>query len=225
MLIEEKIVDLQFSMQGHASSQQFRVMKMDKLQGILGMDWLRKHNADIHCKRETISFQYDSGEVVQIQGKRQKAPLRVVKAAKMSRALLKLNDPSKKPGGNKPEWLSEYQDVFLEELIELSPSRGLEHEIELEPGSRPVARAAYKMSVPEAIELKEQLTLLIEQGFIRPIISPWGAPVLFQKKKDGTFHLCIDFRGLNQCTIKNKYPIPRIEELLDRLYGVNISQR
>ena len=227
VLIEEKIVDLQFSMQGHSSSQQFRVMKMGKFQGILGMDWLRKHNADIHCKRGTISFQSDNGEIVHIQGKRGKAPLRVVKAAKLVKGLkkglpiylLKLNDPSKKPEGNKPEWLSEYQDVFPEELTELPPSRGLEHEIELEPGSRPVARAAYKMSVPEAIELKEQLTLLIEQGFIRPSVSPWGAPVLFQKKKDGTFRLCIDFRGLNQCTIKNKYPIPRIDELLDRLYG------
>ena len=73
------------------------------------------------------------------------------------------------------------------------------------------------MSPSEALELKHQLTQLLEQGFIKPSVSPWGAPILFQKKKDGTFRLCIDFRGLNQCTIKNKYPLPRIDELLDRL--------
>ncbi len=81
------------------------------------------------------------------------------------------------------------------------------------------------MSLSEALELKEQLTQLLDQGFIRPSVSPWGAPVLFQKKKDGTFRLCIDFRGLNQCTIKNKYPLPRIDELLDRLGGSKIFSK
>ena len=71
------------------------------------------------------------------------------------------------------------------------------------------------MSPFEALELKNQLSQLLEQGFIKPSVSPWGAPILFQKKKDGTFCLCIDFRGLNQCTIKNKYPLPQIDEILD----------
>ena len=79
----------------------------------------------------------------------------------------------------------------------------------------PIARAPYKMSPSEALELKNQITQLLGQGFIKPIVSPWGAHVLFQKKKDGTFRLCIDFRGLNQCTVKNKFPLPRIDELLD----------
>ena len=78
------------------------------------------------------------------------------------------------------------------------------------------------MPLHEAIELKEQLTQLIDQGFIRPSVSPWSAPVLFNKKKDGTLRLCIDYQGLNQATIKNKYPIPRIDELLDRLQGASI---
>ena len=87
------------------------------------------------------------------------------------------------------------------------------HKIKLIPGAQPIARAPYKMSPSEALELKNQLNQLLEQGFIKPSVSPWGTPVLFQKKKDGTFHLCIDFRGLNQCTIKNKYPLPLIDEL------------
>ena len=78
------------------------------------------------------------------------------------------------------------------------------------------------MSLPEAIELKEQLTQLLDQGYIKPSVSPWSAPVLFNRKKDGTLRLCIDYRGLNQSTIKNKYPIPRIDELLDRLHGSQI---
>jgi len=78
------------------------------------------------------------------------------------------------------------------------------------------------MPVPEAIELKEQLRQLLEQGFIQPSVSPWGAPMLFQKKKDGTLRLCIDYRGVNQLTVKNKYPIPRIDELLDRLHGTQL---
>ena len=78
------------------------------------------------------------------------------------------------------------------------------------------------MSVPEAIKLKEQLKQLLEQGFIRLSVSPWSAPVLFVKTKDGTLQMCIDYQGLNQCTIKNKYPIPQIDKLLDRLYGSSI---
>ena len=81
------------------------------------------------------------------------------------------------------------------------------------------------MSPFEALELKNQLSQLLEQGFIRPSVSPWGALVLFEKKKDSTFHLCIDFRGLNQCTIKNKYPLPRIDELLDQLGKAKIFSK
>ena len=81
--------------------------------------------------------------------------------------------------------------------------------------SQEVHQRPCKMSLPEAIELKEQLRQLLEQGFIKPSNSPWGACVLFQKKKDGTLRLCIDYRGLNLVTMKNKYPIPRIDELLD----------
>ena len=81
------------------------------------------------------------------------------------------------------------------------------------------------MSPSEELELKNPLNQLLEQGFIKPSLSPWGAPVLFQKKKDGTFCLCIDFRGLNQCTIKNKYPLPRIGELLDRLGKAKIFSK
>ena len=124
-----------------------------------------------------------------------------------------------------PEWLSEFRDIFPEELTQLPPSREVDHEIEVIPGSSPVSRRPYKMSLPDAIELKEQLRQLLEQGFVKPINSPWGAPVLLQKKKDGTLQLCIDYRGLNLVTVKNKYPIPCIDELLDQLYSAKIFSK
>ena len=118
--------------------------------------------------------------------------------------------------------MNEYQDIFLEELTDLPPERELVHEIELIPRTQPIVKTPYKMSPSEALELKNQLTQLLEQGFIQSSVSLWGVPVLFQKKKDGTFCLCIDYRGLNQCTIKNKYPLPRIDELLDHLRKAKI---
>ena len=94
--------------------------------------------------------------------------------------------------------------------------------LNLSPGAKPISKRPYTMCLREAIELKEQLKKLIEQGHIRPSNFPWGTPILFQKKKDGTLGLCIDYRGLNQVTIKNKYPIPCIDELVDRLHGAKV---
>ena len=124
-----------------------------------------------------------------------------------------------------PKWLKEYKDVFPEELTSLPPKRELVHEIKLIPRAQPISKTPYKMSPSKALELKNQLSQLLEQGFIKPSVSPWGAPILFQKKKDETFRLCIDFRGINQCTIKNKYPLPRIDELLDHLGKPKYSQK
>ena len=115
---------------------------------------------------------------------------------------------------------AEFQDVF-EALKGPPPARGDVLNIELEPGMTPVSRAPYRLAPAEMAELKMQLEELLSKGFIRPSTSPWGAPVLFVKKKDGSFRLCIDYRGLNKVTIKNKYPLPRIDELLDQLQGAS----
>ena len=233
ILTDEQVVDFSFNLEGNLTSQKFRILKMGKFQGILGMDWLSRNQADINCSQGIISFLSDDGQKVEVKGRSGKNPLRVVKSSKIIKGfkkglpiyVLKLNKPDQVEGGSDPEWLSEYQDIFPEELVDLPPERELVHEIELIPGAQPIARAPYKMSPSEALELKNQLTQLLEQGFIQPSVSPWGAPVLFQKKKDGTFRLCIDFRGLNQCTIKNKYPLPRIDELLDRLGKAKIFSK
>ncbi len=116
--------------------------------------------------------------------------------------------------------LKQYSDVFPEDLpSELPPHREVEHKIELEAGAQPPSRPTFRMSPKELDELKQQLADLTKHGFIRPSKSPYGAPVLFVKKKDGSVRMCVDYRALNKLTIKNKYPLPRIDELLDRLHG------
>ncbi|GKB53900.1 hypothetical protein Tco_0904653, partial [Tanacetum coccineum] len=99
----------------------------------------------------------------------------------------------------------------------LPPRREVDHTIELETGSKPPAKAPYRMPPPELEELRKQLEELMDAGYIRPLKAPYGAPVLFQRKKDGSLWMCIDYRALNKVTIKNKYPIPLIADLFDQL--------
>nr|GFC53493.1 transposon Ty3-G Gag-Pol polyprotein [Tanacetum cinerariifolium] len=107
--------------------------------------------------------------------------------------------------------------VFLARLVEF--------EIDLIPGAAPVARAPYRLAPSEMKELLEQLQELFDKGFIRPGSSPWGAPVLFVKKKDGSFRICIDYRELNKLTVKNRYPLSRIDDLFDQLHGSSIYSK
>ena len=109
--------------------------------------------------------------------------------------------------------VNEYPDVFPEELPGMPPDRDIEFVIDLVPGTAPIAKRPYRMAASELAELKKQLEELQQIGFIRPSSSPWGAPVLFVKKKDGSMRLCVDYRALNEVTIKNKYPLPRIDDL------------
>ena len=113
----------------------------------------------------------------------------------------------------------EFIDVFPDELPGLPPEREIEFGIELQPNTQPISIQPYRLAPAELTELKKQLDELLSKGFIRPSSSPWGAPVLFAKKADGTLRLCIDYRKLNHVTVKNKYPLPRIDDLFDQLRG------
>ena len=116
--------------------------------------------------------------------------------------------------------MSEFGDVFPSDLPDgVPPSRDLDHSIDLLPGSKPISKPAYRLSHSEVQEVERQLTEYVEKGFIRPSSSPWAAPILLVKKKDGSMQMCVDYRSLNQVTIKNKYPMPRIDELFDQLNG------
>ncbi|GKD61972.1 hypothetical protein Tco_1299481 [Tanacetum coccineum] len=113
----------------------------------------------------------------------------------------------------------EFLSVFPEDLSSLPPSREVEFRIDLIPGAMPIAKSTYRLAHTEMQELSNQLKELQEKGFIQPSSSPWGAPVLFVKKKDGSFRMCIDYRELNKLIIKNRYPLPRIDDLFDQLQG------
>ena len=119
----------------------------------------------------------------------------------------------------------EFIDVFPDELPRMPPDREIEFTIDLLLGTAPISKAPYRMAPRKLTELKGQLQELLDNGFTRSSVLPWGAPVLFVKKKDGSIRLCIDYRELNKVTIKNKYPLPRIDGLFDQLKGSQVFSK
>ncbi|XP_042059685.1 uncharacterized protein LOC121804234 [Salvia splendens] len=210
------------------------VMKMEDVDIILGMEWLAKNHATIKCSERHISFQTPGEEQVELHGitmNKRKSIISVLQAA----ALVKKGCPaylvylSEEHNEEKKiedvDIVREFPDVFPDTLPGLPPDRRLEFTIDLEPGAAPISKAPYRMAPKELGELKLQLQELLDLGFIRPSVSPWGAPVLFVKKKDGTLRMCIDYRELNKVTLKNKYPLPRIDDLFDQLKGASIFSK
>jgi len=125
-----------------------------------------------------------------------------------------LKESSEKGIGELPI-VQEFPEVFLDDNTELPLERKVEFAIDLVPRTSPISIAPYRMSASELGELKKQLEKLLEKQFISPSVSPWGAPVLLVNKKDGSMRLCVDYRQLNKVTIKNRYPLPRIDDLMD----------
>jgi len=121
--------------------------------------------------------------------------------------------------------VNEFPEVFADEIPDVSPEREVEFSIDLVSGMKPVLMAPYRMSASELAELKKQLEDLLDKKFVRPSVSPWGAPVLLVKKKDGSMRLCIDYRQLSKVTIKNRYPLPRIDDLMDQLVGARVFSK
>jgi hypothetical protein len=119
----------------------------------------------------------------------------------------------------------EYPDVFPDDLPGMPPDRDIKFIIELQPGIAPISKRSYCMPPNELAELKIQLQNLLDKGFIHPSASPWGCPALFMKKKDNSLRLCVDYRPLNAVTIKNKYPLPRIDILFDQLAGAKVFSK
>jgi hypothetical protein len=121
--------------------------------------------------------------------------------------------------------VSEFLDVYPKELPGMPPNRDIEFVIELMPGTTPIYKSPYRMATPELAELKEHIKELLEKGFVRPSSSLWGAPVIFALKKDGTQRLCVNYCALNEVTVKNKYPLPRIDDLFNQLYGACVFSK
>jgi hypothetical protein len=121
--------------------------------------------------------------------------------------------------------VGDFPDVLPKELPGMPPDREVEFVIVLLPGTAPISKRPYMMSVEELKELKKQLIELQEVGYICSSSSPWGAMVLFVQKKDGSQRMCVDYRSLNDVTIKNKYPLPRIEDLFDHMRGARVFSK
>jgi hypothetical protein len=119
----------------------------------------------------------------------------------------------------------EFPDVFREVFLGMPPDQDVEFTIELQSGTSPISRRPYKMTPKELAELKIQLKELLDKGYIHPSSSPWGYPALFVKKKDQSLRLCVDYGPLNAITVKNKYPLPRIDILFDQLAGANVFSK
>ncbi|GKA50599.1 putative reverse transcriptase domain-containing protein [Tanacetum coccineum] len=137
----------------------------------------------------------------------------------------KAEDKSRKKRLEDVPIVRDFPEVFPEDLTGLPPTRQVEFQIDLVPGAAPVARAPYRLAPSEIKELSKKLKELSDKGFIRPSSSPWGAPVLFVKKKDGSFRMCIDYRELNKLTVKNRYPLSRIVDLFDQLQGSSVYSK
>jgi hypothetical protein len=179
---------------------------------ILGMDWLRKYDGVILCAKRAIRLTKEDGTIVEFSA--------AILAEQVS-LLNKVQGTSL----NEIGIAREYPDVFPEYLPGMPPDRDIEFMIELLPGTPPISKGPYRMPVNELVELKKQIAELQSKGFIRPSSSPWGAPVLFVEKKDGTQRMCVCYRSLNEVTIKNKYPLPRIEDLFDQMKGASVFSK
>ncbi|KAK8681400.1 hypothetical protein V6N13_053804 [Hibiscus sabdariffa] len=181
---------------------------------ILGLDWLSKHQAWIDCYNRRLYLRGLGKESILLIDKK----LTTIFVAMSLQDDYEFGLPSILV-------VSEFVDVFPKELPGLPPTREVEFGIDIQPGTNPVSITPYQMAPIELKELKKQLEELQGKGFIRPSTSPWGAPILFVKKKDGTMRLCIDYRQLNRFTIKNKYPLPRIEDFFDQLRDASVFSK
>ncbi|KAI3437402.1 uncharacterized protein J3R85_005383 [Psidium guajava] len=210
------------------------VLVMYDFDVIIGMNWLHQQQAKVDCYRKVVQINPPGSHSFEFLGNGASTSGILISAVEASRLLdngcqgylVIVRDQSEgKENFEGIPIVQEFPDVFPEELPGLPPEREIEFVIKLIPGTEPISRAPYRMALTELKELKVQLQELLDRGFIRPSTSPWGAPVLFVKKKDGTLRLCIDYRQLNKVTIKNRYPLPRIDDLFDQLQGASVFSK
>ncbi|KAL0546314.1 hypothetical protein IC582_016221 [Cucumis melo] len=208
----------------------FVVVKMDDFDVVLGMEFLLEHQVIPMPLAKCLVITGSTLSIVQTD-LRQPDGLKMISAMKLKKGLSRdeptfmaiplnsLENSRKTVPKEIMRVLEKYHDMMLDSLPKsLPPRRMIDHEIELVPGAKPSAKNAYRMVPLELAELRKQLDELLNAGFIRLAKALYGAPVLFQKKKDGGLRLCINYRALNKLTIRNKYPLPIITDLFDRLH-------
>jgi hypothetical protein len=171
---------------------------------ILGMSWMKGHKALLDTVSRTVHLDFLANGVVVLQ-----LPPPATKHSLVHYTTAQNLEDIRVA--------CEFSDVFPEDLPGMPSDRDVQLIIELQPGTTPISRRPYKMTPKELANLKVQLKKLLDKGYIHPSSSPWGCPALFVKKKDQSLRLCVDYRPLNAVTIKNKYPLPRIDILSDQL--------
>jgi hypothetical protein len=188
------------------------ILGLDSVDIILGTDWLTKHQATMDIAARAIEVHSPTcGETTLYlpdQG------------CTRSCAFVMIESPVERI-----PVVCDYPDVFPDELPGMPLDRDIEFAIELQPETAPTSKRPYRMPPAELAELKKQLQELLDKGFIRPSTSPWGCPALFVKKKDESLRMCVDYHPLNAVTIKNKYPLPRIDVLFDQLVGAKVFSK
>jgi hypothetical protein len=193
------------------------VMGTQGIDVIIWMNWLDKYQAVISCDKKTIKL---------VSPLREKVVTELVSPEPKKGSCYQMAvDSSEVDPIESIKVVSEFLDVFPKDLPGMPPEQKVEFAIELLPGTAPIFKRAYRVSGPELVGLKKQIDELSEEGYIQPSTSPWAAPVLFVEKKDGTKRMCIDYRALNEVTIKNKYPLPRLEDLFDQLRGASVFSK
>jgi hypothetical protein len=191
---------------------------------ILGMNWLEYNYAYINCFNKTFRFSSleEEAETEFVTTKQLKQMMLDESQLFSMTASLSVENQARI---EKLQVVCEFPEVFPDEIPDVPPEREIEFSIDLVPGTKRVSMAPYRMSASELAELKKQLEDLLDKKFIRPSVSPCGAPVLLVKKKDGNMRLCIDYRQLNKVTIKNRYPLSRIDDLMDQLVGARVFSK
>jgi hypothetical protein len=222
--VTELVKSYSVDMKGMSTKDELNILSLGSYDCLIGMDWLDQHHALLDCQNKRFTCLDEEGNQVTVQGIPRAVAVREISAMQMKKCYRKgcqlfaaqVEEVFQDVISNLEDHrvLKEFEDVF-QEVPGLPPKRDIDFSINLMPGAAPVSKSPYRMSTPEMKELQLQLEELLKKGYIHPSVSPWGAPVLFVKKKDGTLTLFIDFRQLNKVTVKNKYPLPRIDDLFD----------
>ena len=234
LLADTVVRDSRVLIEGQEFPADLVALDMRDFDVVLSMDWLSRHRATLDCYKKEVKLHRPGKLEVKFRGLRKELSSCMISAMTAQKMLRKGCQgylayvvETVKEGTILDEIpvVREFPDVFPDDIAGLPPEREVEFTIDLIPGTEPISIPPYRMAPAELRELKAQLEELLSKGFVRPSISPWGAPVLFVKKKDGSLRLCIDYRQLNRVTIRNQYPLPRIDELFDQLQGSRVYSK
>ncbi|TKW69965.1 MAG: hypothetical protein DI543_29540, partial [Bradyrhizobium icense] len=217
--VSHRMKSILIDLNGNKFHEELLPIELNGFDIVLGMDWLSANDAEILCKKKLVKVNPPGKDSFMVYGDKRRVNSGIISLMKARKCLTKgctsylafvIDAKKEKKVMQSIPVVCEYPEVFPEDLPGLPPDRQVEFRIDLLTGTTPIA---------EMKELMMQLQELLDKGFIRPGSSPWGAPVLFVKKKDGSMRMCIDYRELNKATIKNRYPLPRIDDLFDQLQG------